>query len=379
MNANTELNCGKQILISAEPMPPAQSNRFTLVDGLRGFAALSVTLHHMLTYSVMEPTLLVVLPTPIKIWCDLGPCGVQIFFVISGFVIANSLVSFKPSLVNCLKFIAKRQMRLDPPYWAAIALVLLVDFGLRTALHFQPKDWPTVGWLAANALYTYRFVDTAAAGIVQPAWTLCLEIQFYVVFILALCLTKAAYRKRVFSNWGECAGTLIFCTGIASLLVTPDAHAEQNSPFFFDNWFYFAGGAICFWCGNLQIPAKIFVTYCSVFFVAALVHSFSAQMLSGFATTVLLFLALKKGFICSALRQSAIQYLGKISYSLYLVHGIIGASILRIGYKLTGANETMALVWFVASITGSIFVAHLFYIIIEKPSLNITKQIKVNS
>src|SRR4051794_29974124 len=91
--------------------------RYVFIDALRGIACLGVLFHHLLHNTVLEVTLRKVLPAFVQAAFGYGARGVQIFFIISGFVIAHSLRDFVPSARNIGSFILRRQMRLDPAYW----------------------------------------------------------------------------------------------------------------------------------------------------------------------------------------------------------------------------------------------------------------------
>ncbi|MEP3605002.1 MAG: acyltransferase, partial [Gilvibacter sp.] len=91
-------------------------------DGLRGFAALWVVLFHIWGAVQRRDTEWV--PHVIERFFDLGFLGVDIFFVLSGFVITYSLIGKPIDYYFVPKFIMRRSIRIDPPYWATIALAI---------------------------------------------------------------------------------------------------------------------------------------------------------------------------------------------------------------------------------------------------------------
>ena len=96
--------------------PPLLSQRDSTVDGLRGVAVLLVVLRHVFRSDVFG-----------ELWLhqiNLGRMGVQLFFVISGFVIGALLTDRASDPRTLARFMARRMVRLSPPYFAAIALVL---------------------------------------------------------------------------------------------------------------------------------------------------------------------------------------------------------------------------------------------------------------
>ncbi|BAY07251.1 hypothetical protein NIES2098_03660 [Calothrix sp. NIES-2098] len=74
-----------------------------------------------------------------------------------------------------------------------------------------------------------------------------------------------------------------------------------------------------------------------------------------------------------------IQYLGKISYSFYLVHIVFGTRVINLGYRLSGDSPIAALVWFALAFVISISMAHLTYLLIEKPSIELSKNLKIKA
>ncbi|MFO0626354.1 MAG: acyltransferase family protein, partial [Polyangiales bacterium] len=116
----------------------ASRRRFTLIDGLRGLAAVSVMIYHYCT-SDMRGYLAAVLPAWFMAASRKGWLGVQVFFVLSGFVIAYAIGRREVDLPAAARFALRRQVRLDPPYWVSLALSCAVPWGWR--LHLHDSRW----------------------------------------------------------------------------------------------------------------------------------------------------------------------------------------------------------------------------------------------
>ena len=166
--------------------------RFVLVDALRGIAALAVLFHHLLFNSELQITLWKVLPGWFTEFCHRGAYGVQIFFVISGFVIAHSLRNVRLSPKSVGMFMVRRQLRLDPPYWTMLFLTVACLFVEQHISWIERKPFPSVGDFVTNLFYLQNL--TRNFNIMGVAWTLCLEVQFYLVFIILLVAGKAVTR-----------------------------------------------------------------------------------------------------------------------------------------------------------------------------------------
>ncbi|MFI9342952.1 acyltransferase family protein [Streptomyces sp. NPDC052773] len=168
--------------------PPAERGRLRALDGLRLVAALMVALYHYggrggeiaeawgSSPKQQFPTL--------HTWFAYGCLGVQIFFVISGFVICMS--GWGRPLRS---FFASRAARLLPSYWVAVVLVTAV-FAL-----------PGVAFAAvspSDALLNLTLLQQPLGGdrVLGVCWTLWVEIRFYALFALCVVL-PGANRRRV--------------------------------------------------------------------------------------------------------------------------------------------------------------------------------------
>src|SRR3712207_5527361 len=109
---------------SAAMASSPERKRFSFIDGLRGLAALSLVIYHA---AVAGPVteLLAALPRWVA-WSIEHSAGIRVavFFVLSGFVIAYSLDGKAVTMHMVGRFALRRSLRLDPPYWAAIALTI---------------------------------------------------------------------------------------------------------------------------------------------------------------------------------------------------------------------------------------------------------------
>lgn len=327
----------------------------------------------------MELPLRRILPSWFLIANDYGALGVQIFFVLSGFVIAHSLRNNPLTRQSIGNFILRRQVRLDPPYWAMIVISLCLH-RIELFLPLATPPMPSVGTVLLNFFYLQNL--TGVEEVVGVAWTLCLEIQFYIVFIALLALgslVRSAELKRKLSIG------LIFASGTLSLIIV---HFTLQPAWFFQYWFYFAAGVLCYWSFSKFASPAVFWAFVALFglglgvsFFTGVTHrSYSAPAMTvGLLTALSIYLTGVKGRLTQLWNYPVLQYLGRISYSLYLSHLTVLIIVLRGAYKLTGENEKMALVWFVISGIVCIGVAHLFYMLVERPSIALGARLRRTS
>src|SRR4051794_15898753 len=90
--------------------------RSTYVDALRGIAAFSVACYHITRYGPLPEPASQIIPGVLQRWFDYGWMGVQVFFVISGFVIAYSVRNARVTPGFLGNYALRRSIRLDPPY-----------------------------------------------------------------------------------------------------------------------------------------------------------------------------------------------------------------------------------------------------------------------
>lgn len=178
-----------------KPVTPGvsrQLDRIEVVHSLRGLAALSVALYHFCWGNASFAA-----PPMLKAITSHGWLGVQVFFVISGFVLPYSLwrAGYKLSPSNFGRFVLKRVVRLDPPYFAVIVLVLILAFASTLVPGFRGE--PFHFDLEQTVLHVGYLNGLAGAPWLNPVfWTLAIECQFYLLIAVIFPLTISR-RQRV--------------------------------------------------------------------------------------------------------------------------------------------------------------------------------------
>ena len=163
------------------------TRRFAFVDSLRGIAALSVAAYHIDRYGPLPGAASSVIPKFINSTLHHGWVGVQMFFVISGFVIAYTLRGMRVTPSSLGNFALRRSLRLDPPYW--VTMLFVVGLYVLTTSLFNVEDGlmdqaPTWDQVLAHLCYMQNILGyhNLSAGF----WTLCIEVQFYILFAVLL-------------------------------------------------------------------------------------------------------------------------------------------------------------------------------------------------
>lgn len=200
------------VAVSAEPVatPAAGSaRRLATVDGLRAVAALAVLVGH--AYALGGRAI----PIKARYWYDVPlitlATGVWLFFAISGYVIArpfvNRLIAGEP-LPSLRRYAARRAARIFPLYWVALAAFVALDGGQGT------RPWQ----YAVHVLLLNNLVPGRQGALFSVAWTLTLEVLFYVLVPVLACAVRARFRA-VPANWLARAVVISWALSIAFTVV----------------------------------------------------------------------------------------------------------------------------------------------------------------
>jgi peptidoglycan/LPS O-acetylase OafA/YrhL len=294
------------------------------LDGLRGLAILTVMTVHV---------------KPILLWG--GSIGVDIFFVLSGFLITVLLLEEKDRVgsINLKRFYFRRVLRLIP------ALVAMLLFCCLYALAFEPTEAAIATGRDSVAVLFYYFNWRLAFDLTPPAvtllhtWSLSVEEQFYLVWPLLLSLLLASRLRRSWLLGLLCIGVaspavfrFMYWTGIETfprLYFCTDARADGLC----------VGCTIGVVANSNWLPRANrvlrLIRFAGVLAVAVLVvHAFKSSHLPGgymyrgglsivsLSTGILLLSILTSSprWLTWALESRILIWLGRISYSLYLWH-----------------------------------------------------------
>ena len=148
---------------------------FASIQALRGVAVLLVMLYHgNWNLSAIDPRH----DPRVRMYQGLAS-GVDIFFIISGFVMITSNLARRGEAASGGNFMKRRLERIVPLYWLVTTLALLIH---ATAPFYSIRPYLGLGQVAAS----YLFIPAFEVPIVPPGWTLTAEMLFYLLFAVAL-------------------------------------------------------------------------------------------------------------------------------------------------------------------------------------------------
>ncbi|WP_295671481.1 acyltransferase [uncultured Mucilaginibacter sp.] len=323
-----------------------KGSRLAELDALRGLAVLTVMLYHY-TYAYDFHFNLF---SDHKFYLSHGNLAVHLFFIISGFVIFMTLERSK----NKFDFIVSRFSRLYPAYWTAIFLTafIITILPVPTLGHYTPKE------ILYNITMFQGF--TKVRLIDQVYWTLKMELTFYI-------LMYGLYLGRLLRKIEIICIAWLTLSLISSFFSIPlkkyidVLFILEYAPLFFAGINFYRiktnGASIL----NNVIIGISFVVECKWLLTHPDENYGSLVILAGIYALFYLFTYEK----LSWLNNKVLLFLGTISYSLYLLHNVIGYTII---YRLRQFSD-LQLFYVTVPLIFSILLATFLTYAIEKPAL----------
>jgi len=372
------------------PKSPPHLSHIPELDGIRGIAALMVLCHHLFFTSVPNPERWNGFVLFLSRLSHDGGNGVDLFFVLSGFLITSLLLLDRGSPHFYWNFYWKRALRILPLYFVSLLLLLL----------FSPSSWR---YTLLSLLFLANFAQAFHVAMAGPFWTLAIEEQFYLVWPrfaarlnlpglerLALCIVLVSpilrliaaafghhnYEFTFFHADGLALGAMLACQQIRrhmeagqteaqplntttsvssplqSLLLCISAIALTALPPFLSLWLA-PESRLLFAAIALQSSGVSLLAYCVI---AAAVRHTGSPLLAIF-------------------RSRLLTFFGLISYCLYISNGyaVLVYDHLR-GPMHTGNMRQYAIraaAVFAATLIVCIFSRHL----IELPAMSLRKRL----
>jgi len=321
-----------------------QSGQVEIVTVLRGLAATSVFLFHLVCVSNGY-----ISDNYLRTFFGYGKFGVQFFFVISGFVIPYSMLRAGYELKDFFRFLLKRVVRIEPPYLLIVVLTVLFLLVRSRAEHHSgmPVTWQQV---ALHVGYLIPFSGYSWLSIVF--WTLAIEFQFYLLFSLAFKLFTTGKAGRWLSSL-----LLLFL----SWFIQWDNNFLYWSPIFLMGIY-------------VALAKQKRIGHAELYTALGLLAVF-ALLKFGLVIDLFALTAVAAIWFEPVIRSAVLDFLGNISYSLYLSHTLIAFAVINLGIRYT-RHPWQKPVFIAAAIAATMLFSYLLYYFVERPAKKWASSIK---
>ena len=339
--------------------------RYPSLDGLRGYLALAVFVSHSsIWYFYLRSGTWDVPPS--NVYTQLGQGSVTLFFMITGFLFWSKLLDGRRQPIDWSRLYLSRALRLGPLYLVAVACVLLMSFG-RAGFHLREAPAVVAEQTAQWLLFTIPGIApvngfTEMVPLAGAVWSLPYEWLFYA------CLPLAAFCLRTGPplHWV----IVSLATVVVLVMVMPQVR--------FPVLYAFVGGIAS--AGLVRIAVIRGMLACGVWGAIAILCLITTFTVFPTAYTVPAVLLLTGAFLIIACGNSlygilewpASVALGKMAYSLYLLHSVL----LFVTYRLLlgewaatfSAGEHWAIV--LCQVPFLILICFATFRLVEKPAMD---------
>lgn len=332
--------------------------QFGLINLLKAVAAQLIVLHHLAFYGPMADRARPLLPDLIDWLGDTARIAVQVFLVIGGFLAAKSLApTGQPGVSHPLAAIGHRYGKLAPPFIAATLLAVVAsDWASGWMTHDSISPPPTLDQLGAHALLLHGVLgfDSVAAG----AWYVAIDFQLYALLVAMLWLGGAIAGGRP-ARWLMPAAVTL---GVAVSLLhfNLDAGWDVWALYFFGSY---GLGVLAWWAGDrARRPGFVLALLAMILIpaIVALALDFRSRIALAVLTAGLLVLFGRSTIDSTGRFWSAVNTLGRISYSVFLVHFavclLVNAAFTRfVSPEAEPQAFGMAVAWGASLLAGAAF------------------------
>ncbi len=346
---------------------PAVRLRYVTLDAWRGVACLGVLVFHSFGGLGAQPVSMIL--APLRATAAYGWFGVDLFFVISGYCIADKLHGMLGAGQSAGRFWANRALRIFPTYWFALAFTLLIGI---IAFPFNGVAWSDVfpvglkGW-AADLFLLHPYLGAKSSVLVS--WSLVYELGFYA--LMGVILLPHAGTRWLPAYFG--AGMALCFVPLLVALPKWALVLGLWPDFFLGSAVYttlYARANGVRWAAT---AAALVIVLIGALALAGIAIMPLAGYMGGrrgataaFAALLVLLHPLDRRL--AAFRP--VRWLGaagSISYSLYLVHVPVLGRILNLGQRVIPTGSLSFVVLWSTAISAALLVGFLFNRWIEHP------------
>jgi peptidoglycan/LPS O-acetylase OafA/YrhL len=317
------------------------------IDILRGIAALLVCLYHF-SYSNLD---YLHVNNILRITGQYGRLGVEIFFIISGFILPYAMYMKGYKINNSPKFLLKRIIRIEPPYIINIFLVIFLSYLSSFASLYRGPAF-SIDYFNLSLHLGYLNSIFHLPSLNPVYWTLAIEFQYYL--LIGLLFPIIIHKNKLLRY-----SALLILYAVSFLF-------DDTRLIFHYSLFFIIGIILFHYITKLSTTKETIIALSISLFLIFLKFNLPIILFVLFSCLMILF---------GNLNFSAGRIVGRISFSLYLIHIPIGMRVLNLSENFI-FNEYLRSLFVFLSIGVSIVAAWVFYKLFEEPSLKLSQKIE---
>lgn len=348
------------MLPSVQASPP----RLVLIDAIKAVACQLIVLHHLAFYGPMSDAAFGLAPNLISWFSQYARVAVQAFLVVGGFLAARGLA---PDGLwrgpRALSRIGQRYARLVLPFATVLVFGMVCAAIARQGLdHYSLPGLPTLAQFAAHLLLLQNVLDIDALS--AGAWYVAIDFQLFVLLVGLLWLARRAHPRMQRTAGVVFVGTV----WLASLFVfNRDADLDSWPIYFFGAY---ALGVLSHWAAHTRRP-KAWLALLWLVTALALWLEWRLRIAVALSVAMLLGLAASEDWLSRWPRDRVTAFLGRIAYSVFLVHFPICLLVNMLVTQVSAADPWINLAGMVLAWGASIGAGALFYRWVEQPAMRL--------
>ncbi len=324
-------------------------SRMPLIDALKAICCLLIVMHHLAIYGPMSDIAYPLIPAVIDWLREYGRVAVQMFFVIAGFLSVAKLAPQGLSLVKePIRLIRQRYLRLIIPYLAALMVAMGCAALARIWMsHVSIPAAPNLFQLFAHIFLLHDLLnqEVLSAGI----WYVAIDFQLFVLTILLLWISNQIQTQ--YSGLQTISLILIVSlTTISLFFFNRDSYWDETALYYFGSY---GLGILIYWASLSQHRIFWFLILTTLIFVTLTIDFRSRIAVAG-GVMLILGLARYYGVMESKLVPGYLSYIGRASYSIFLVHFSISLVINAVFFRFLPHQSIIHLFGLLLAVGASI-------------------------